>query len=305
MVIIDNSTRWNSTFLSIQRALKVKQRLQHFCLDYRKDLDKDYLSDDDWTTLTQVYNALEVFHQATLRLEGEAQHGHHGSIWEALPVLEALLEKMEEGRQEQETLRRAKSYLAMAHQNAWEKLNKYYNLTDNSHQIYAAALLLHPSYRKHYFDHHWVDGEAPQWKEVMINSVRTIWNKQYKMTSLQEEPKDLGQQPPTFIDQYLRKHQVIEDQDPFDSFITGSTTFLANKDNIFNWFNSPSNPNLPLRDLAFDLLSIPAMSAAIERIFSSGRRLVTPDRGNLNDTTIEMRELMKNWWSNNIVAQRR
>jgi hypothetical protein len=66
--------------------------------------------------------------------------------------LEALLSVMEEGRLKLERAGRGISPLAVAHQNAWAKLNKYYNKTDNSHDIYAAATLLHPARRKAYFD---------------------------------------------------------------------------------------------------------------------------------------------------------
>ena len=34
---------------------------------------------------------------------------------------------------------------------SWYALDKYYRLTDNS-PVYTAALLLHPSYYKHYLD---------------------------------------------------------------------------------------------------------------------------------------------------------
>ena len=144
MAISDNATRWNSTYLSVQRALRCRKRLEHFSVDYRREVGKDYLTEDDWSVLLQTFEDLQVFYHATLRMEGRGQKGHHGSIWEALPVLEALLEKMEEGRSEEQSSRRARSVRAMQHQNAWEKLTKYYNLTDRSHSIYAAALLLHP-----------------------------------------------------------------------------------------------------------------------------------------------------------------
>ena len=97
----------------------------------------------------------------------------------------------------------------------------------------------------------------------------------------------------------------MEDQDPFDAYIEGAITWLTNVDNVYLWWNDPTNPHHPLRDLAFDVLSIPAMSAEVERAFSSAKRLVTPDRGSLNEQTIEMRELLKNWWNSNAVAQRR
>jgi hypothetical protein len=37
---------------------------------------------------------------------------------------------------------------------SWFKFDKYYKLTDDT-PIYATAVLLHPAYRKGYFDTHW------------------------------------------------------------------------------------------------------------------------------------------------------
>jgi hypothetical protein len=62
---------------------------------------------------------------------------------------------------------------------AWAKLNKYYSLTDNAHSLFAAAVLLHPSLRKHYFDKYWLGDEA-QWKDLMITNVKRVWEKEYK-----------------------------------------------------------------------------------------------------------------------------
>ena len=302
----DNATRWNSTYLSLERALRCRTRIEHFSIDYRKQLGKNYLDPEDWTVLERMFEDLQVFYHATLRLEGHGKKGHHGSIWEALPVLEALLEKMEEGRGGEQNSRRGRSIRAMCHQNAWEKLVKYYNLTDCSHSIYATALLLHPQHRKNYFDRHWIEGEAPQWKEVMIKSVKERWQKEYRANPPQLNDDDRQQQrPPTFIDHFLLRHQAIEDRDAFDAYIEGPRTFLANEDNVFQWFNNPANPHLPLRDFAFDVLSIPAMSAEIERIFSTAKRLITTDRAALTDETVEILLLLKYWWDHKIVLQRR
>ena len=40
--------------------------------------------------------------------------------------------------------------------NAWSKMTKYYELTDKSHQIYAAATFLNPTQRRDFFDNAWV-----------------------------------------------------------------------------------------------------------------------------------------------------
>ena len=95
---------------------------------------------------------------------------------------------------------------------------------------------------------------------------------------------------------------MVDDRDAFDTYIEGPTTFLSNEDNVFNWFNNPSNPHLPLRDMAFDVLSIPVMSAEIEWIFSVGQRLITVDYSRMIEETIEMLLLLRYWWSRNIIT---
>ena len=51
MVITDNDTRWNSTYLSIVRGLKLKYKIQIYSLDERASLGSDYLEESDWKSL--------------------------------------------------------------------------------------------------------------------------------------------------------------------------------------------------------------------------------------------------------------
>jgi hypothetical protein len=80
MVIQDNSTRWNSTYQSIHRGLKLKRRLRQFCDESKAALGEDCISDEDWIYLEEVAEALEPFHQATMRAQGNANRGHHGAV---------------------------------------------------------------------------------------------------------------------------------------------------------------------------------------------------------------------------------
>ena len=51
MVILDNSTRWNSSFYSIQRGLLLKNAIKSFISKHEDDLADDLLTEDDWATL--------------------------------------------------------------------------------------------------------------------------------------------------------------------------------------------------------------------------------------------------------------
>ena len=127
----------------------------------------DYLNEEDWAQLAAVVEALGPFEYITQRLQGNSIAGSHGAVWEAITSLDYLLQHVEEKRaalREQRVnagaggagnRRQNITPLEVAYQNAWEKLTKYNNLTDENHEIYAAATLLNPCLRKGYFEERW------------------------------------------------------------------------------------------------------------------------------------------------------
>ena len=62
------------------------------------------------------------------------------------------------------------------------------------------------------------------------------------------------------------------------------------------WLQDQQKKRFPrLSTLAIEILSIPAMSAEPERIFSGGRRTMRWDRASLSIETLEMLECQKDW----------
>jgi hypothetical protein len=55
------------------------------------------------------------------------------------------------------------------------------------------------------------------------------------------------------------------------------------------------SPHPGLRQWAFDTLSIPAMSAEMERLFAQARRMITVDRNRLKIEQLEASLCMKHW----------
>lgn len=88
----DNSTRWNSIYRMIKRALKLRHQVEHYtyytCRDSFEEAMR--LNEDDWYILTQLADALQYFEDATIALEGCAIEGEFGSIGECIPVIEDL-----------------------------------------------------------------------------------------------------------------------------------------------------------------------------------------------------------------------
>ena len=63
-------------------------------------------------------------------------------------------------------------------------------------------------------------------------------------------------------------------KDEFDVYLNAPTTASLDDDNLFRWW---ANLGLPqLMKMAFDILSIPAVSAETEQIFSGTKLTIPP-----------------------------
>lgn len=102
-LVLNNETRWNSTFLMIDRALRKQGEVQAFLSRNREELDpqrrvplEDHLEMEDWRLLIELKDVLEPIYHQTMRTQGWAKNGSHGSLWEILTGMEFLMEKMED-----------------------------------------------------------------------------------------------------------------------------------------------------------------------------------------------------------------
>ena len=144
-------------------------------------------------TTSRIRDTIEPFRETTKRLEGHAHEGHHGSVWEVL-VIEALLPIYEAGRQNEEDHRQEiqPTPLEIAYHTAWKKLDEYYKKTDATHQIYAAAVLIYPQFRKAYFQDNWKDS----WMRTMVSGVKRHWKEVYQPLDDVDKDNDLSDQSP-------------------------------------------------------------------------------------------------------------
>ena len=194
--------------------------------------------------------------------------------------------------------------LQNAFQNAWEKLQKYNDLTDEAHKIYAAAVLLNPCLRKRYFIDRWTD-DAAAYIAPMMTKNRNIWETKYRQIQ-PEEPQEPSEDFRSYLDLFIARiqHQpttVVQEEDEFDRYIDGPQKKAVRwKDqNLFQWWMEYPSPSL--RQWAFDILSIPAMSTEIERVFSSSKRTISIDRNSLSNESFEAIQCMKHWLDNKLV----
>lgn len=98
-VVMNNDTRWNSTYLMISRALLKQGDIRAFFIhpDVEGRLpQEDILTADEWRLLAEIKHVLEPFYLQTMRAQGWGKGGGHGRLWEVMTGIEYLLEHLED-----------------------------------------------------------------------------------------------------------------------------------------------------------------------------------------------------------------
>jgi hypothetical protein len=116
------------------------------------DPTKDFPDAKDWEELRHFKELLKPFDRATKRVEGNAYTGSHGALWEVIPTMDYLFNKLRKHADEVT----AKPSLFTNHyqhclNHGFAKLSEYYTKIDDS-RLYHAAVALHPCRKFTYFE---------------------------------------------------------------------------------------------------------------------------------------------------------
>ncbi|KAI9655949.1 MAG: hypothetical protein M1829_000459 [Trizodia sp. TS-e1964] len=171
--------------------------------------------------------------RVTKRLEGRAEAGECGSIWEGLPALETLLSHVELMKTEYATHKP----LATSLNEAWFKLRDYYEKMDES-PAYAAALMLYPRHKLHYFHKRWKTHLA-EFIQPTINTLRRLYEEEYgcrypitsKISSMSTQKRIDPLQD--FLDEELVEES---DHDQFQAYNNLQPELLPLDESIFKWW---------------------------------------------------------------------
>ncbi|RKK90542.1 hypothetical protein BFJ68_g16425 [Fusarium oxysporum] len=102
-VVMNNETRWNSTYMMIERALRKQTDIRAFLFAIQEEENEarripadDILSSEDWRVLGEVNEILKPIYLQTMRTQGWGKGDRHGRLWEVLIGMEYLLEHFED-----------------------------------------------------------------------------------------------------------------------------------------------------------------------------------------------------------------
>lgn len=294
----DNKTRWNSWYTMIERALKpnVKAAIRSYCGE-TPDLENDTLSRDDWKTLADIYDILKPFLHTT-----KATEGSNHSIDRIIPSFDYLLNHYEACVINYKD----NPYILSAIQTGCQKLKEYYSKSDQS-PAYVAAVVLNPAYKWAYFEDNWKTPELKAWIPVLKDALQEIWTSTYKSTV--SVPSELAPDSPTestsdngFLD-FWETDANLSLEDEYALYLRERVLRRRDVKSGLLWWQEPTQrrrfPNLS--QMAIDILSIPAMAADVERLFSTAKLTITPQRNCLHISTLELLQCLKSWDNSSVL----
>ncbi|KAG7403230.1 putative AC transposase [Fusarium oxysporum f. sp. rapae] len=307
---IDNDTRWSSWYHLIKRTTRKEREIKDF-IDKHPECDNFRLNGVEWDTLKRTERFLSVFASGTLWVEGS-----EASLSQSLTLMDAILTFFED----QKVLYKSgpEKDLRMVHsiEMGWFILDKYYALVEST-PVYAAAMLLDPSKRKHYLLQNWPE----EWHQNTIDAAYSIWQKEYahlphESLSAAAAAADIDTFHPSSkkrveneLDRLKRRLRVQptsqEDEDMFMAFIEDKTIDLdALKITPLQWWLVPEQRRRypRLHRMAINILSIAPSSAEPEQQFSGARRTQSWDRLRLSPENLQRLECMGNWFARKLIS---
>ena len=203
---LPNATRWNSWFIMIHKALKLRKGIIQWSTS-RKSAQEDCLTHDEWRELFNYKNFLLPFWQATKAAEGD-----RASLQSVQISMDYLADHYAKATEFYKDNASTKARILTSH----ITFDKYYSIADRA-PLYAASILLHPSLRRSYLDKQWsalsTKNETP-YTENAVKATTSLWEK-YK-------PKDgeaKGRSKPGELSSFdVFMQSVLQDNSSCDEF---------------------------------------------------------------------------------------
>jgi hypothetical protein len=279
------------------------------------------MSSDEWAILQELLAILDPIKACTKKLEGRPSEESATGIADVYNVLSLILGQLEKLKVEYAESQKDSAFWVAIEQ-AWSKATEYYNILDET-PVYTAALLLDPRLKYQYLAKEWGAQDAKRG----VGAVRRLWEQDYRpntspvdfynssQSSLSSSQDSELRQPLSERDRnersrkrmkYSNIDELIKQQRrlPHPQKIGDELTLyleaeLETDDDLVSfqyWLRPAVRTKYPsLTRMAIDILSIPAMSAEAERVFSSAGFILNSRRRRLREETLEAMLCLAHW----------
>ncbi|KAL2929898.1 putative AC transposase [Bienertia sinuspersici] len=269
-LVLDVTTRWNSTYNMIRRALDAKEAIDLFIL---RERELEMIFDEEWETIGNICDFLEPFYDITELFSG-TQYPTSNSYLACVINIEKLL--YDSHKDPSNAVRRMAKPM-------WEKFDKYWS---EHSLILSFGLLLDPRYKMACLNDLYSSLYVPVAVEGKVNEIHSAFvalyecyakNSQAHMV-VQHSVSDSG---PSNLNRPFKAKKILKNFNPHscssrtaksdvDSYL--NLPFVVDHDgfDILEYWKAQSVSYPTLALMARDILAIPITSVASESAFSAG-----------------------------------
>lgn len=155
-------------------------------------------------------------------------------------------------------------------------------------------MILYPGLKKRWIEKHLSEEHAQR----IIQGFKKFFDEDYNKQGSQPRQQTLQTRPNYLIDEdFYDNPEDLLSKDELSEYF--SMPLLPVEDPL-EWWRRHQTSLPKLAKMAFDILSIPATSCEVERVFSQSKLTISTQRHRLMDQTIEMLVCLKYWMSKQV-----
>ena len=304
-VQLDVPTRWNSTFLMLESALKFQKAFKRL-----GERDTEYAlmqggipRNDDWDNARVFVRFLRIFYDVTKKVSGSSfvtssQYFHDFCLilntfktWVGSldPLLGRMTEKMK------------------------AKYDKYWGSIKNINMMIFIAVVLDPRYKLRFVewsfeklyekdDADFLSGRVKETFNKLFDSYRTCSgsgeSQRGTQSSHEMETPDVAGLDSSFALEFEKDMHLSEgmNKNEVDLYLMEALEKTTHSFDILNWWKVNSTKYPTLGQIARDVLAMPVSTVASESAFSTGGRVLNNYRSSLTPKTVEALICTQNWF---------
>jgi hypothetical protein len=329
--ISDGGIRWHSVAAMIKRAILLRPATESYQSRYVSptsgyDLRKSFLTMEDWHALKVWGKVLETFRvlcETEERRSAACGAKNFGMISAVITGLSFMYKKLDDlaALTAKDAKLKANEHFQAGVMGAQIKLTEYFNKIRDS-DLYCSAVALNTQWRLDWFKTLWSKYDNGKWVRQAVTSFRRLYD-EYAAEHAAEVADETEQQQQQEVDETITKNEYLmynrlpsatratsrkrarrDDDDDLaslygDEWSRYTTHQLTSRDlaieNPLQWWWDHRTEYPILSKMAFNVLSIPSMSAELERCFSQAKKLISDERNRLGEETVNACECQKQW----------
>nr|KAJ0216304.1 hypothetical protein LSAT_V11C300142670 [Lactuca sativa] len=312
LVSLDVETRWNSTYLMLESAIKFQDPfdlLEEQDSKYRSELLslKGLPNEEDWEHVRCMLPFLRGFYTSTLRISGSLYVTSNNYFREVFGIGAMIKKKM---------ITSDDGFKKMAAK-MMEKYDKYWTNSSNINVFLFIAPILDPRYKLGYVSFFISQTYDEETAKNLCDQVEKVLRDLYahyshevgvineNSTSSSEKVDeeiviDVDDDPTTFLNNQYKR--LLEENSSgtaakceLDWYLGEQCESLDNKFDILSWWKKSQVRFPVIAAIARDVLAIPASTVASESSFSTEGRVLDAFCSSLTPETVEALICCQNW----------